>query len=213
MAETRLLVFGGSFDPPHRAHTALPPLAAEALGCRRILYVPAALNPLKADEPPTSARHRLAMLRLAIADLPAAEISTIELDRPGPSYAIDTLRALREAHGPGTELVLLIGSDQALQFRQWKDWPAILDLARPAVMVRPPLDEAAYRRNLVAAYTPEQAERWLTWTVDVPQMDICATEVRRRIAAGEETGEMLDPRVLEYIRLHGLYGSGGEPPV
>jgi nicotinate-nucleotide adenylyltransferase len=213
MAETRLLVFGGSFDPPHRAHTVLPPLAAEALGCRGILYVPAALNPLKADEPPTAAHHRLAMLRLAIADVPAAEISMIELDRPGPSYAIDTLRALRDGHGPETELVLLIGSDQALQFRQWKDWSQILDLARPAVMVRPPLDEASYRRNLVASYTSEQAERWLTWTVDVPQMDICATEVRRRIAAGEETGEMLDPRVLEYIRIHGLYGSGNGPQV
>ena len=80
-----ILIFGGTFDPPHLAHTALPPLVARRLDCKRILYIPAAANPLKTDAPPTAVEHRLAMLRLALADVPDAEISTIELDRPGPS--------------------------------------------------------------------------------------------------------------------------------
>ena len=74
-------------------------------------------------------------------------------------------------------------------------------------MVRRPLDEATSRAELLAAYAPEQAERWLTWVVDVPQMDICASDVRRRLAAGEETNDLLEPAVRAYIHEHGLYGS------
>lgn len=96
----RVLIFGGTFDPPHRAHATLPAKAAERLGCDLILFVPAAISPLKARQPVASPEHRLAMLLLAIADVPNARISTIELDRAatqggGPSYTIDTLRALK----------------------------------------------------------------------------------------------------------------------
>ncbi len=97
-----VLIFGGTFDPPHLAHTTLPSLAAQQLGCEEIVYVPAAINPLKMgsnEPPPTAPEHRVAMLLLAIADIPNARISTIELDRAAkgqvPSYMIDTLHALR----------------------------------------------------------------------------------------------------------------------
>ena len=92
----RILIFGGTFDPPHLAHSKLPAKAAEQLACDQILYIPAAINPLKADTKPTAKEHRLAMLLLAIADVPHARISTIELEREGISFTIDTLRALRK---------------------------------------------------------------------------------------------------------------------
>src|SRR5687767_7658800 len=107
----RVLVFGGTFDPPHLAHSRLPALAAQQLGCDEILYVPAAINPLKQDALPTSKEHRLAMLLLAIADVPGAKISTTELERNGPSYTIDTLKELRRKHNDATSFSLLIGCD------------------------------------------------------------------------------------------------------
>ncbi len=202
-----ILIFGGTFDPPHLAHTALPPLVARRLDCKRILYIPAAANPLKTDAPPTAVEHRLAMLRLALADVPDAEISTIELDRRGPSYMVETLQTLRKQLGSDIELRLLIGSDQALTFHRWKDWSRILDLATPAVMVRPPLDEQTFGAQLADACTADETRRWLNWSTPVPQMDICATDLRRRLAAGDDVRGLLSPDVLRYIRGHGLYES------
>ncbi len=203
--KTRTLVFGGTFDPPHTAHTTLPPLVAARLGCARIIYIPAAANPLKTDLDVTAAEHRLAMLRLAVADVPGAQVSTIELDRPGPSYMIDTLRSLRSRVGDKTDLVLLIGSDQAMSFHDWKDWARIIELATPAVMVRPPLDMAAFRRQLAERYEPDEVERWLGYAVAVPQLDVDATSVRRRLASGGDVRGLLQPDVLAYAREHGLY--------
>ena len=204
--EHRTLVFGGTFDPPHTAHTTLPPLVAARLGCGRIIYIPAAANPLKTDLDVTPARHRLAMLKLAVADVPGAQISTIELDRPGPSYMIDTLRLLRPKADDDTRFVLLIGSDQAMSFHDWKDWARIIELATPAVMVRPPLDEAAFRRQLAERYDPDEVQRWLGYAVAVPQLDVGATTVRHRIASGDDVRGLVQPTVLAYIHEHGLYG-------
>jgi len=203
--DTRTLVFGGTFDPPHTAHTTLPPLVAARLGCARIIYIPAAANPLKTDLDVTPAQHRLAMLELAVADVPGAEISTIELDRPGPSYMVDTLELLRRTVDD-TQLVLLIGSDQAMSFHDWKDWARIIGLATPAVMVRPPLDGATFRRQLAERYDPDEVERWLGYAVAVPQLDVGATTVRKRIASGGDVRGLLQPTVLAYIRQHHLYG-------
>ncbi|UCD73858.1 MAG: nicotinate (nicotinamide) nucleotide adenylyltransferase [Phycisphaerales bacterium] len=201
----RILLFGGTFDPPHLAHTRLPPIVADQLGCFRILYIPATISPHKLEEPPTEVQHRLAMLTLALSDVPEAEICTLELDRPGPSFTCDTLEALRREHGSGVTFRLLIGTDQALAFHEWENWPRVLELAVPAVMVRPPLDKAAFSWQLRQAYDAEEAERWLSWSVRVPAMEISSSEVRRRLLAGEDTAGLLDPTVAQYIAAHKLY--------
>ncbi len=202
---SRILIFGGTFDPPHLAHSRLPPLVAERLECERIIYVPAAVSPLKSGAPAAPPAHRLAMLRLALTDVPRAEISTIELDRPGPSYTVDTLESLHEELGPGHELHLLVGSDQALLFHRWKHWRRVIELATPAVMLRPPLDEASYRARLQETYPSQEVDRWLLWRVSVPRVDLCATTIRRNLAEGKDVTGMIDSRVLEYIRRHELY--------
>ena len=204
MATSSLLIFGGTFDPPHLAHTRLPPLVAKRLGADRIIYVPAAANPLKPNRP-TPARHRLAMLRLAIASVPDAEIDSIELDRAGPSYTVETLEALRERYGDDVELRLLIGADQVPDFDRWREPQRILELATPAVLLRPPGDARAFRERL-AGFPPHLADRWVRWTVPVPPMDVTATEIRRRLSAREDVSDLLDPVVADYIREHGLYG-------
>jgi nicotinate-nucleotide adenylyltransferase len=204
-----LLLFGGTFDPPHLAHTRLASAAAEQLGAARILFIPAAHNPLKLEEPAASDADRLVMLHLAIEPICAAEISTVELDRGGQSYFIDTLDALHDTieHAGGARF--LIGVDQALHFHRWKDWPQILARATPAVMLRPPWDRASFEKALHDHFTAEDAQRWLGWTLDLPLMDISATEIRRRLRAGGQLDDLLDPRVEQYMREHGLYASNG----
>ena len=200
----RVLVFGGTFDPPHLAHSVLPPQVAEAQGCGRILYIPNASNPLKRD-PPTEARHRLAMLELTVAGVPNAEIMTAELDRPGPSYTVDTLRSLHDGD-PGSELMLLLGADAALTFPQWREPETILRLATPGVMLRPPWDVETLRDRLEDMLPPEQAAQWVTHCVDVGRMDISASELRDRLRRGDDVSDALHASVVEYIREHGLYG-------
>ena len=208
MRVPRWLVFGGSFDPPHRAHVELPRRAAEAIGAARVLFIPARLNPLKKQAPPASPQDRLAMLRLALEDDPRCEIRTLELDRDGPSYTVDTLRELAaEATDaePPARLVLLVGADAALAFPKWRDPAAIASLAEVAVMLRPPFDEAAFRTAYARAWhesgrVPAIEPRWV--------LDLGADPARSTdVSAGDDEGH-LPPAVAAYVREHGLYGRG-----
>jgi len=192
-------------------------MVARRLSCDEILYVPAAVNPLKADAAPTSNEHRLAMLVLAIADVPNAKISTIELDRPGPSYTIDTLTALHQQFAPPSkdrestarpiDLRLLIGCDQALEFHRWKQWQDILKLATPVVMLRPPWSAEQFAAEVRKTYSAVEAEQWLNWTLTrgLPSMDVSATEIRERLRLHKSLDDLVDPAVAEYIRINKLY--------
>ncbi len=202
---TRILVYGGTFDPPHLAHVHLPPLAADRLNCDRLLFVPARVNPLKTANPLADDAHRLAMLTLALNETPDAELCTIELERDGPSYMIDTLRELRARNGRNSAFVLLIGADQALEFHKWKDWQQILELAEPAVMLRPPWSRQRFADALHQQLSDDEAAWWLDHVVDVPMMDLNATDVRNRLAVGADLDGMVDPAVAQYIRTHQLY--------
>jgi nicotinate-nucleotide adenylyltransferase len=204
-SSNNILIFGGTFDPPHLAHTVLPPLVAERIGCRKIVYIPAALNPLKADTPPTANHHRLAMLRAATETVPNAVIDTIELDREGPSYMVDTLQKLRTRYGKSVQLRLLIGADQALDFHRWRDWQKIIDLAPPVVMLRPPWKYEAYLAELNQRYSSDEVQQWIDWTIPLPMIDISSTEIRKRIERGENLTEILAPAVVQYIQAHRLY--------
>lgn len=201
-----LVVYGGTFDPPHRAHTELPSFVAERIGADGVLYVPAGRPPHKADLDQTPAEHRLAMLTLALDGVPRTAISTWEIDQPEPSYTYRTLEHLRRTFGDTIALRLLVGMDMALTFDQWAEPGRIEQLAEPVVMVRPPHDRAAF----LAALPDAQRDRWASRVVEAPPMDVSSTELRRalrdRDADATVVREMLDPRVLTYIRRHGLYG-------
>ena len=202
----RVLLFGGSFDPPHRAHTALPQQVARAIDADLIAYIPAGRAPHKLDQEQTDARHRLAMLRLALAEdvgpVPTV-ILTDEIDRgpDRPSYTVDTLSSIRDRLKPGVELRLLIGADQLRIFDQWRDPQRIIELAEPVVMVRPPDTQA----SLLASLPADEREPWLDRLVDVDAVDLSSTQVRQRIAARQPTDGMISPRVMQYIDHHGLY--------
>ncbi|MDG2053306.1 MAG: nicotinate (nicotinamide) nucleotide adenylyltransferase [Phycisphaerales bacterium] len=200
-----VIVFGGTFDPPHRAHTQLPPLIAESVEAETILYVIAALSPFKSETPPTPAHHRLAMLRLATADIPKAEICEIELSREGPSFTINTLEALRHHYAGDVDLRLLIGADQAMAFNHWRDWRQILEIAPPLIMLRPPHSRDALLDAISKFSTPEELSTWRSWIIPLDLIDLSATELRDEHERATLPPDSLTPEVRQYIDAHGLY--------
>lgn len=197
----RILIFGGTFDPPHVAHVRLPMLAADALDADAVAYVPTWISPHK-DSLPTPPEHRVAMLRIALRNEPRASILTDEIDRAGdggPSYTVDTLETLRDRLGSDAEMRLLIGTDQVLAFDRWHRAERVAELAEPAVMVRPP-----HTRDSILKAIPDP-ETWCHRLVELPAMDVSATKVRRRLMKSESTDGLLDPAVRAYIDEHGLY--------
>ncbi len=197
-----LLIFGGSFDPPHRAHVALAKQAALATDCERILLVPAGRSPHKMGiTPGATTAQRLAMLDLAIRGEPMFAVSRIEVDRPPPSFTVDTLGTLREAVGKDVVIRFLIGSDQALSFTRWLDFGRILELAKPIVVLRPPhLDwDALVKAGLATAHFDESI------LVRAALDTVSSSGIRRMVSQGEDVTEFLDAEVLRYIAEENLY--------
>ncbi len=190
----RVGMFGGAFDPPHIAHRALAEAALRQLQLDRLYVFPTG-EAWHKERRLGPAEHRLAMARLAFEGLPGVVVDDRELRRAGPTYSIDTLRELRAAH-PQAELVLLMGEDQAAGFTRWRAWDAIADLARLAVARR---GDAAGLEALQALPGVRVAG------LQLPAMDVSATDIRARLTAGQDTSELVDPRVAGYIADHSLY--------
>jgi len=192
-------LFGGSFDPPHLAHLALARTALEALALDRLVWMPAARSPHKSGQALASAADRVAMLRLLTADEPRFAVDERELHRPGPSYTVDTLRALH-AEDPAADWWLVIGQDQYARFDTWHDWRGILALAGLAVAARggqgvtpaPGLAGCPHRLRVLA----------------MPAMPHSATAARERSAAGQDVAALVGAPVARYIAHHHLYRAG-----
>ncbi|MGB9737595.1 nicotinate-nucleotide adenylyltransferase [Chloroflexus sp.] len=195
----RLGIYGGTFDPIHFGHLAIVEEARWYCNLDRVLIVPAAAQPLKAGHL-AAAHHRLAMVQLACADNPALSPSTIELDRPPPSYTVDTLRICREQYGTDTELYLIIGADAAAELPAWREPHQIARLAQLVVVKRPgyTLDLPA----LLAAVPPLHNRITM---IDGPQLAISSTDLRQRLATGRPVRYQLPDAVYTYIQHHHLY--------
>ncbi|MHC5027057.1 MAG: nicotinate (nicotinamide) nucleotide adenylyltransferase [Planctomycetota bacterium] len=201
----RILVYGGTFDPPHRAHVELPRTVLRELPADAILYVPTSLNPLKSERP-TSAADRLAMLSIALADFPEASVSEIEINATAASYTVDTLERLAASELANADRYLLVGADAVADIDRWKRWTDIADLATPVIMLRPPWTDASIRAHLVERLGPEAAADWTRHILNPGPLDIVATELRDRLAAGEIPDGELPPGIADYIRRQDLYG-------
>jgi len=188
------------------AHVRLPKLAMAKVGAQAVVYIPAGRPPHKTGVPLTDAAHRLAMLRLALEHEPWARIWTDEIDRAAktgqPTYTVDTLERLRKCVGPAMQMRLLIGADQLRLFDTWRDHDRITELAEPLVMIRPPDSRDSLLENL-----PPGLDRatWSARLIDLPTMDVSATQIRHRVAAGEPIDDVVHPAVAAYIARHRLY--------
>ena len=186
-------IFGGSFDPVHLGHLIVAGAAADALALDRVHFVPAHVQPFKADRQHAAPDDRLAMLRAALAHDQRFVLDTREIDREGVSYTVDTLRAFA-AEFPDDALSLLTGADAARDLPEWREAHAILQLAEVVVLTRP--GEVVPRHELVGR------------TLEVPAVDVSATEVRERARRGEALDDMVPAAVARYIESHGLYRAG-----
>jgi len=193
----RIGLLGGSFDPIHLAHLALAQAAVRDLNLTEVQIIPAA-NPWQRAALHATPEHRLNMISLAIADNPNLRVNPIEIERGGPTYTVDTVRALP----PNYRYVWILGTDQLANFCTWRDWRVIaqhVDLAvalRPGTPLTPPAD--------LIDYLSDMALRSVI-TLPFSPMPISASDIRSRLSRGESCKGLLPPNVAEYIATHQLY--------
>ena len=192
-ARKRVGVFGGSFDPVHQAHVALAEAALAELRLDEVRWIPAG-QPWQKARQITPAEHRVAMVQRAIAHEPRFVLERIEVDRVGPSFTLDTVRELA-AQQPGTQWFLLIGQDQYTGLHTWRDWQTLLGLVVLAVANRP--GDLRQPDPGVTAFPHRM--------VPLPMLDISSTDIRQRVASGQDISQLVPPDVARYIETHHLY--------
>lgn len=199
----RLGLFGGSFDPVHTGHLVLADSCAGQAALDAVWFVPAARQPLKPSGPQASDAERLAMLRLALADRPRLEVSTLEIERGGASYTVDTLAEVH-AQLPEAELFFLMGADSLAEFLRWRRPEEICKLATPLVVHRAgsPAPDLTILSKLVSA---ERLDAIGDSQVEMPAVPISSSQIRQLIAAGGDWKDLLPPTVANYIALQRLY--------
>jgi nicotinate-nucleotide adenylyltransferase len=197
---------GGTFDPIHLGHLAVAEQTRETLGLARILFIPAGEPPHKRDRPVTDASHRVAMVELAVAGNPDFRVSRLEIERPGPSYAVDTVAVLAAAADlEGREPPVFILSVEALAaLPAWREPHRLLELCRIAVVPR--RGTLVPDRSWLEERFARQADRFLF--LDGPHLGHSATDIRARRAAGRSIRYLVPRAVEAYIEEHALYRTG-----
>ena len=199
----RIGILGGTFDPIHMGHLVIAENARASLDLEKVIFVPSGEPWMKSGTKLSEARHRLKMVKLAIACKPMFRVSSREIDRPGPSYTIETLDALSIELGPHAELFFIVGLDSLKRFGEWKDPGRILRMARLVAVNRP-----GFKRpedSYWEAFFNGAANRVVT--VAGPSVDVSAREIRRRVSEGLTIRNQVCHEVGEYIAEHGLYRS------
>jgi nicotinate-nucleotide adenylyltransferase len=190
----RIGLLGGSFDPPHNGHLLAAGDAHDALSLDRVVFIPTAVQPLKAGQPSADAQHRLAMVRLLVDGDPRFEVDSLEIERGGLSYTVDTLTALT-GRWPGAELFWLAGADVSQTFSKWREPDRIAQLAKLVVMQRTgtgPME--------VGAGLPEG-----TRVLETRRIDISSTEIRERVRQGRSIRGFVPDAVAAFIAQQRLY--------
>ena len=198
---TAVGILGGTFNPPHLAHLVCASEARSQLGLERVVLIPTGVPPHKPMEQEPGAAHRLEMCRLAAgAGRGWLTVSSIEIDRAGPSYTVDTLRQIH-ASQPGDELTFIVGGDVAWSLPTWREPEAILELACVAVAERAGARREEVRSRLAAM--AGSAER-ISY-IDVPRLDISSSALRRRVREGRPIDYLVADPVADYIEQRRLY--------
>jgi nicotinate-nucleotide adenylyltransferase len=198
---SRIGILGGTFDPPHVGHLWLGTLAADAVGLDRVLFMPAAQPPHKAGRLVTRATDRLIMTRLAIAGDPAFELCTIEMERPGPSYTIDSVEQLQAQYGAEVTLYLVMAADSLAEIDTWREPDRLLE--RIDWLVGPRAGSSLPTRGALEERFGDRAAR--IHLLEGPSLDVSSSAIRRRVAAGEAIRYLVPRGVEDFIAERRLY--------
>lgn len=200
----RLGVLGGTFDPIHLGHLRVAEEVSAKLSLGEVIFMPAGQPWLKENNAISSAEHRREMVRLALADKTNFRLSTMEIDRPGPTYTVDTITELRRGLGATDELFFILGWDNLTQLPRWHEPSRLIKLCRLVAVPRvdyPPPD----LKSLDAAI-PGLSQRVIL--LDSPRIDINASEIRGMVGKGLSIHNLVPEAVEGYIKKHGLYTKG-----
>ncbi len=195
-------LFGGAFDPPHRSHRRIAKQVVEVCELDRLIVLPCGDHPIKSTAI-ASAEQRLRMCQLNFADLPRVEVDGFEVHRPGKSYTVNTLEEFRSKLPDEQRLFLLIGSDNIGGLVHWHEYPRLFELAEILVFPRAdfPCDASSLARSGLDA---GHCEHLLRGLLPMAEDAVSATAVRADLAVRRQS-DQLEPAVLDYICLAGLY--------
>ena len=191
----KIAIMGGTFNPIHYGHLISAEEVCDGLGFDLVIFVPSARPPHKDNRDIIDPQHRYMMTVLATEDNPHFQVSRIELDRTGPSYAIETIRQFQANYGDNAEIAWIIGADSLIEFTIWKDFDKLLDICRFIATTRPNYDLSKTPANVY-----ERVELF-----EITAVDISATEIRQRIREGRTIKYLVPKKVEEYIYQHNLY--------
>ena len=205
MAKRKIALFGGTFDPIHLGHTAVASVAKESIGAESIVFIPAKRSPLKSFFPKANDHERLEMIASAVSGKEGFEISDYELKKAGANYTIETIRYFQSRMGGDTLLYWLAGADNVQDLAHWYGMPELIDECNLAIMYR-----AGFQPPDFSKFEPvwgrQRVEKLQRNVIKTPLIDISSTEIRKRLAAGQDVSNMVCPEVLQYIHKYGLYG-------
>ena len=204
MAKRRIALLGGTFDPIHLGHTAVAVHAAEQIDAAKVIFIPAKRSPLKDSSPKASANDRLKMITLATAEDERFDVSDCELNKPEPSYTLETVRGFQRLLGGDTSIYWLMGADGIDELPLWYGIAELIDECDLSVMYRTgcePPDFAKFK----TLWGRQRIEKLQKNIIQTPLIDISSTQIRNRLTAGLDVTDMLAPPVADYIRKHGLY--------
>ncbi len=194
-------VLGGTFDPIHKGHLIIAEEARGKLNLAEILFMPAGQPWLKMNHSISVAEHRVQMVRFAIADKPYFKLSAMEIERPGPTYTVDTIAELQAQLGAGEELFFIMGWDNLTELPQWREPSRLVEMCHLVAVPRPGCPPPDL--DSLEATIPGLASS--TIILNMPEMDISASDIRNRVAQGLPVSHLIPEPVDRYIREHGLY--------
>lgn len=207
LAIRRWGILGGTFDPPHCSHLAIAQEALEELRLDGVLFLPSGSPPHKRDQEVTHVRHRVAMVELAIAGNPFFRLSRVEVERPGPSYAADSVEQLTAPGGPleGTQAYFILSAEALRGLPTWRDPQRLL--AACHIAVAPRLGFANPGRPWLSEHFPGREDRFMF--LAGPDLGHSASDVRRRASEGRSVQYLVPSAVAAYIQRHRLYPPDG----
>jgi len=210
MTKRKIALFGGTFDPIHLGHTKVAAESAKHIGAEKIVFIPAKRSPLKGFTPCAGDDDRFAMIDLAIAGYKNFELSDYELKKPKPSYTLETVRQFKIDSGSETEIYWLMGADSIDDLTYWYKISELIDECNLSTMYRAGFEPPDFSKfQHVWGY--ERIEKLQRNVIQTSLINISSTEIRNKLAVGDDITSMLHPPVADYIHKHGLYRIKAKP--